>query len=156
MPHQIVAIERDVQRAGRHIVAVDLVQRSRRFAAPSGTPRRADADQRDLVEAAVALENFVRDARQRARHPIRVHHQRHGAAPARRHTAVGNGAAAAPQQNPGRKIVTHHLLAASQGRVKEFELMVTQLFAIRLAVPRCALTVAGSWKLEQLICCSWE
>ncbi len=33
---------------------------------------RADADERELVEAAVALEDFVRDARERAAHPVRI------------------------------------------------------------------------------------
>ena len=44
----------------------------------SGTPRRADADQRELLDAAVALENLVRDARQRPAHAIGIHHDRHG------------------------------------------------------------------------------
>ncbi len=75
--HQVVAIERDVERAGRHAVAVDLVQRP-------GEPARqrhaagADADQRELVEPAVALEDFVGDAGQGAGHAIGVHYQRHG------------------------------------------------------------------------------
>ncbi len=39
---------------------------------------RADADERQLVSASIALENLVRDARQTARDPIRVHDYRHG------------------------------------------------------------------------------
>ena len=42
---------------------------------------RADADERDLVEAAVALEDFVRDARERAGHAVGVHHLGHGHLP---------------------------------------------------------------------------
>ncbi len=76
MAHQVVAIERDVERPGRHVVPVDL------FEGPGEPPRQwhaagADADQRQLIEPAVPLENLVRDARQRARHPIGVHHLRH-------------------------------------------------------------------------------
>ena len=77
--HQVVAIERDVERAGRHVVAVDFLERA---GEPPGERHaaRADPDERQLVEAAVALENLVRDARQRARHAIGVHYLRHGQA----------------------------------------------------------------------------
>ena len=77
VPHQVVAIERDVERAGRHVVAVDLLERARE---PPGDRHaaRADADERELVEAAIAFEDFVRDARQRARHAVGVHHLGHG------------------------------------------------------------------------------
>ena len=39
---------------------------------------RANADERDLVEAAIAFEDFVGDARQRAGHAVGVHYLRHG------------------------------------------------------------------------------
>jgi hypothetical protein len=39
---------------------------------------RADADKRDLLEAAIALEDLVRDARQGTPDTIGVHHDRHG------------------------------------------------------------------------------
>ena len=37
----------------------------------------ADADERQVVDAAVALEDLVRDARERARHAIGIHDDRH-------------------------------------------------------------------------------
>ena len=43
-----------------------------------GHAPRADPDERELLDAAVAFENLVRDARQRAPDPIRVHDYRHG------------------------------------------------------------------------------
>ena len=39
---------------------------------------RPDADERQLLDAAVALENLVRDARERAAHAVGVHHDGHG------------------------------------------------------------------------------
>ena len=36
-----------------------------------------DADQAELLDAAVALENLVRDARERSVHAVGVHHDRH-------------------------------------------------------------------------------
>jgi hypothetical protein len=76
VPHQVVAIERDVERAGRHVVAVDLVQR------PGPAPRdrhaaRADADQGEVVDAPVAFENFVRDAREGTGDSVSVEDDRH-------------------------------------------------------------------------------
>ena len=56
---------------------------------------RADADERDLVEAAVAFEDLVRDARQRARHPVGVHYLRHGGLRPRGDTRVQERQAAA-------------------------------------------------------------
>src|SRR5204862_135364 len=60
LPHQVVAVERDVERAGGDLVAVDAVQRVRdpprqRHAA------RANADQRQIAGAAIAFEDFVGD-----------------------------------------------------------------------------------------------
>ena len=43
---------------------------------------RADADERDLVEAAIAFEDFVSDARQRAGHAVGIHYLGHAAPPA--------------------------------------------------------------------------
>ena len=77
MAHQIVAIERDVERAGRHIVAGDVLQRA------CDAPRErhaaaAHADQGDVCDAAVSFDDFVSDARERARDAVRVHDYRHG------------------------------------------------------------------------------
>ena len=75
--HQVVAVERDVERAGRHLVLVDLADRARQ--APGDRhAARPDADQRQLLDAAVALENLVRDARQRPAHAVGVHYDGHG------------------------------------------------------------------------------
>jgi plasmid stability protein len=65
VPHQIVAVERDVERAGRDVVAVDVVDGARQ------APRQrhaasADADQRELIDGVVAFEDFVRDPREAA------------------------------------------------------------------------------------------
>ena len=56
----------------------------------SGTPRVRMPTQRQFVDAAVAFEDFVRDAREAAGHPVRIEDNWH-----------------------------RHLFAASQGRVKE-------------------------------------
>ena len=69
--HQIVAVQRDVERAGRHLVAGDVVDRFR-DAPRERHAARADADQGEFVDAAVALEDFVRDAREAAGHPVRI------------------------------------------------------------------------------------
>jgi hypothetical protein len=77
-----VLVERDVERAGRHVVAVDVVNRLR----DSARQRHAagtDADERQLLDAPVALEHFVRDSRQRPAHAVGIHHDRHGEPPAR-------------------------------------------------------------------------
>ena len=78
--HQVVAVERDVERAGRHLVTGDLAQ------ARGDTPRQrhaafADADERELVDRAVALDDLVRDARQRPLHAVGIHDYRHGGPP---------------------------------------------------------------------------
>jgi hypothetical protein len=74
---QIVAIQRDIERAGRHLVTVDVVNR------PGNPPRQRhaagpDADHRQIIEAAVALENLVGNAGQRPAHAIGIHYHRHG------------------------------------------------------------------------------
>jgi hypothetical protein len=76
MTHQIVAIQRDVERAGRHVVAVDVVQRPRDPAGQRHTAR-ANSDERNVVKAAIALEDFVSNPGQRPPHPVRVHYERH-------------------------------------------------------------------------------
>ena len=38
---------------------------------------RPDADEAELLDAAIALENLVRDARERAAHAVGVHHDGH-------------------------------------------------------------------------------
>ena len=76
LAHQVVAVERDVERAGRHVAAGDLAQRGG-DAARQRHPARADADERELVEAAVPLDDLMGDARQRPRHAVGVHYLRH-------------------------------------------------------------------------------
>jgi hypothetical protein len=74
--HQIVAIERDVERAGRHVHAGDGPE-MRGETRRNRHPARADADERQLVGAAVALEDLVRDSREAAADSFRVHYDRH-------------------------------------------------------------------------------
>src|SRR5439155_7140685 len=77
VPHQIVAVQGDVERAGRDVVIVDVLHRAGQ---PAGERHaaRADADQRELLDTAIALDDFVRDPGQRTPHAIRVHHHGHG------------------------------------------------------------------------------
>src|SRR5262245_3749732 len=77
MAHEVIAIERDVERAGRQLVTVDLANR------PRNTPcdrhaSRANADQSQFFDPAVSVDDFVRDPDESSRHPFRVHHDRHG------------------------------------------------------------------------------
>ena len=59
------------------VVLIDLANRLRE---PPGErhPARADADERELLDAAIALEDLVCDARQRTTDADRVHHDGHG------------------------------------------------------------------------------
>src|SRR5690606_34349680 len=93
-------IERDVERAGRHLVAVDVLQRARE---PTGErdASGADADEGELVESAISFEDFVGNARERARHAVGIHYERHG--------CLRSG------------VVIGSLFSASRGRVKEFK-----------------------------------
>ena len=73
--HQVVAIERDVERAGRHVVAGDLLQAARE--APRDVDAaRTDADQREVIDAFVAFDDFVGDAGEGAADAVRVHDDR--------------------------------------------------------------------------------
>ena len=78
LAHQVVAIQRDVERAGGHVGIRDAIELH-------GNPSRqrdaalADADERQVIDAAVALDNLVGDARERSRHAVGVHHDWHGA-----------------------------------------------------------------------------
>ena len=54
---------------------ISLMLRASRRA--SGTPRRADADERQLLDPAIALDDLVRDPGQRPADAIAVHHERH-------------------------------------------------------------------------------
>jgi hypothetical protein len=40
-------------------------------------PPGPDADKRQVLDAPIALENFVRDAGQAARHAVGIHYDRH-------------------------------------------------------------------------------
>ena len=76
VPHQIVAVERDVERAGRHVVAADLLDAPRQPARERHAAA-ADADERQLLDPAVALDDLVRDPGKGPAHAIAVHHERH-------------------------------------------------------------------------------
>ena len=78
MAHEIVAIERDVECAGRQLVTVDLANRARDTSCDRHTAR-ANAHQSQFFDSAVALDDFVRNAHESPRHAFRVHHDRHGA-----------------------------------------------------------------------------
>ena len=77
MAHQIVAIQRDVERAGRDLVPIDPAD-GQRQAPRQRHAARADADERELLDAAISLEDFVRDPGEGPRHPVGIHHHRHG------------------------------------------------------------------------------
>ena len=77
VPHQIVAVERDVERAGRHLVAGDLLDARGPGAWRCGTPRRAHADEREVVDAFVAFDDFVGDAGEGAADAVRIHDDGH-------------------------------------------------------------------------------
>src|SRR5262249_45631762 len=91
---EIVAVQRDVERAGRDLVMCDLVNRLR-DPARQRHAARADADKRKsgkTAGTAVAFEDFVRDSREAAGHSVRIEDNGHV-----------------------------HLFAASLGRVKEHD-----------------------------------
>src|SRR5262249_3089643 len=69
-------VQRDVERAGRYVVVDDLAHRAGETLRHRHTSR-ANADERKLLHAAVALDNLVRDPCERPAHAVRVHHQRH-------------------------------------------------------------------------------
>ena len=76
VPHQVVAVERDVERSGRHVDAGEVPERlgqARRQRHAS----RADADERQALDAAVVFDNFVGDADEASRDAVRVHHNGH-------------------------------------------------------------------------------
>ena len=68
---QIVAIERDVEGAGRHLVARNVLDEFR-DAPRQRHAARTNAGKGDFVETAVAFEDFVRDSREAAGHPVRI------------------------------------------------------------------------------------
>ena len=82
VPHQVVAVERDVERAGRHLVAVDAGDGTRETPGHRDAPG-PDADQAELLDAPIALENLVRDAHERSAHAVGVHYDGHGGIHAR-------------------------------------------------------------------------
>jgi hypothetical protein len=80
VPHQVVAVERDVEDADRHVGAGDLVDGGGQ-APGQRHAAGADADEGQLLDAAVALDDLVGDAGQRPRHADGVDHQRHAKPP---------------------------------------------------------------------------
>ena len=107
--HQVVAIERDVERPDRHLGAADAGhQRGQapreRHTAP------LDADERQFLDAARPLEDLVGNARQRATDPIRIEHYRHAGTCLSGSRSMPLGASRFGHQ---------HLFATSQGHVKE-------------------------------------
>jgi len=76
--HQVVTVERDVERAGRHLAMADLAQQPRQTPGQRH-PARADADQGEIVHATVPFDDFVGNARERAADSIGVENDWHGA-----------------------------------------------------------------------------
>ena len=76
MAHQVVAIERDVERAGGDVVAGDLAQAARQ-AAREVHAARTHADQGEVFHASVAFDDFVGDAGEGAADPVRIHDDWH-------------------------------------------------------------------------------
>src|SRR4029453_14683953 len=76
LTHQIVAVERDGEGAGRHRAAGDLEQLPG-DAAGDRHAALADADEREVLDPEIALDDLVRDAGQRARQSIAVHYDGH-------------------------------------------------------------------------------
>jgi len=74
--HQVVAVQRDVKRPDRHVLAGDLLELGGQ-ADRDRDAARAHADERQAVDAPVALHDLVRDPGERARHPVRVHYDGH-------------------------------------------------------------------------------
>ena len=70
--HQVVAIERDVERAGRHVVAGDVLERAG-HAPGDRHAARAHADQGQIFDAFVAFDDFVGDAGEGAADAVRIH-----------------------------------------------------------------------------------
>src|SRR4029450_4892941 len=77
MAHEIVAIESESECAGRQLVTVDLANRARNTSCDWYTAR-ANADQSQFFDSAVALDDFVRNAHESPLHAFRAHHDRHG------------------------------------------------------------------------------
>ena len=80
VPHQVVAVERDVEGAGRHLVAGDLLD------LPGQAPGErhaaaAHADEREIVNklaaGSIAFEDFVSDAGKAAADAVRIHDNWH-------------------------------------------------------------------------------
>ena len=76
MPHEIVAVQRDVQRARRHVALADLLDDSRQ-APRNRDAARPDPDERQVVEPMATLENLVGNAGQRSAHAVGIHYDGH-------------------------------------------------------------------------------
>ena len=74
--HQVVAVQRDVERPDRHVDASDLLE-ARRKPLRERHAARADAREREFFDAAVALDDFMRNTRKRARHALAVYDNGH-------------------------------------------------------------------------------
>ncbi len=72
MPHQVVAVQRDVERAGRHLVTGDLPERARDTAGDRHAAR-TDTDERQIFDTFVALDDLVGDAGEGSSDAIRIH-----------------------------------------------------------------------------------
>ena len=74
--HQVIAVERDVERAGGHVFPGDLDQTLRQ---PSREVHaaRADPDERQGVNTFVPFEDLVSDACEGSSNAVRIHDYRH-------------------------------------------------------------------------------
>ena len=72
-------------------VAPAMLADQRRQPPRQGHAARADADKRQLLDAAVALDDFVRNARERPADAVGIHHYRHGTPASRIREYGANG-----------------------------------------------------------------
>ena len=70
--HQVVAIERDVERADGDVLAGNLAQVVGDALRDRDTTA-AHANEGEIGKTAVMFEDFVRDSRERARNALRIH-----------------------------------------------------------------------------------
>ena len=76
LAHEVVSIQRDVERAGGNFKAGDLAQGARESPRQVDAPR-THAHNREILDASVSFDHFVGDAGEGAADPVRIHDDRH-------------------------------------------------------------------------------
>ena len=72
MTHQVIAIERDVEHAGWDVKTGDFTEASRETTRQM-IPLAYCASERQVFNASIAFQDFVRDAGEGAANPVRIH-----------------------------------------------------------------------------------